>query len=45
MEWAIGGTIVMSLLSFAVYLYYQKNGQFDRSEDLKYQPLREDDDA
>lgn len=32
----------MGVAGFLVYLYYLRKGQFDSSEDVKYQMFRED---
>ena len=39
--WTIGGTLIFSGLSFIIYLYFQKKGQFKNQEEVKYQIFRE----
>lgn len=42
MIFMILGSLVMGILSFCVYLYYLKKGQFEDSEDVKYQLFRDE---
>lgn len=42
MLWFILGTSLMGLSGLFIYLYYLKKGQFDDSEDVKYQMFREE---
>lgn len=39
--WTIVGTSLFSLLSLAVYIFYQRRGQFDQQEEVKYQIFRD----
>lgn len=39
----IAATISFALAGVLVYIYYLKKGQFDDSEEVKYQVFREDD--
>lgn len=43
MFWYISSSIALGLAGLLVYLYYQRKGQFDDPEDVKYQMFREDD--
>lgn len=43
--WTISGTLVASLLSLVVYIYYLKNGQFEDEEETKYQLFHEDEES
>lgn len=42
MFWILISSLVASLAGLLGYLYYWKKGQFDDSEDVKYQMFRED---
>ena len=45
MMWYLVSSIAMALAGAFVYVYYLKKGQFDKSEDVKYQMLRNEDDS
>lgn len=40
--WMILGSFASGLVALGVYFYYQRQGQFENMEDVKYQILRED---
>lgn len=40
--WALAVSLLASLASLAVYIYYQRKGQFEDEESVKYQLFRED---
>lgn len=42
MVFAILSTLGLGLAGLAVFLFYQRKGQFDDVEDVKYQMFRED---
>ena len=42
MVFAILSTLGLGLAGLAVFLYYQRQGQFDDAEEAKYQIFRED---
>ena len=42
MFWALGMTICFALSSITVYLYFLKKGQFEESEEVKYQLFHDD---
>lgn len=42
MVFAILSTLGLGMVGLAVFLYYQRQGQFDDVEDVKYQMFRED---
>ncbi|CDR34435.1 cbb3-type cytochrome oxidase assembly protein CcoS [Criblamydia sequanensis] len=37
-------SLALGLMSFIVYIFFLKKGQFDESEEVKYQMLRDTDD-
>ncbi len=42
MLWLIVSSIAFGLSGMLVYVYYMRKGQFDDTEDVKYQMFRED---
>jgi len=42
MLWYLTGTISLALASVIIYIYYLRKGQFDDSEDVKYQMFRDE---
>lgn len=42
MIWYLASTFAMALSGLLIYLYYLKKGQFEDSEDVKFQLFRED---
>lgn len=40
--WTIIGTFIAGLISFGVFIYYLKKGQFKDVEDTKYQIFRDE---
>lgn len=42
MIWFFGSTLMMALAGIVIYIYYFQKGQFEDSEDVKYQMFRED---
>lgn len=43
MFWYLVSSIAMGLAGILIYIYYMRKGQFDNSEDVKYQLFREED--
>jgi len=41
--WTIVGTLITSLSALMVYIYYHKRGQFEDSEEVKYQLFHDED--
>jgi nitrogen fixation-related uncharacterized protein len=41
--WTIVGSVLSGLMGLAVYIYYMRKGQFEDSEEVKYQMFREKD--
>lgn len=41
MLWMIVSSIALGLAALLVYIYYLKKGQFEDSEDVKYQIFRD----
>lgn len=42
MIWYLAPTFSFALAGMIIYIYYLRKGQFDDSEDVKYQMFRED---
>ena len=42
MLWYLTGTISLALAAVIIYIYYLRKGQFDDSEDVKYQMFRDE---
>jgi hypothetical protein len=42
MLWYIASSLAFALAGLAVYIYYMRRGQFEDSEEVKYQLFRED---
>jgi nitrogen fixation-related uncharacterized protein len=42
MIFAVVGTLIASLAWLGVYIYYHKKGQFEDSEEVKYQIFRDE---
>lgn len=42
MFWYIASSLALGIAGLLVYLYYQRKGQFDDLEDVKYQMFREE---
>lgn len=42
MIWILASTLIMALAGISVYIYYLRKGQFEDTEDVKYQMFRED---
>ena len=42
MFWYISSSIALGIAALFIYIYYLRKGQFDESEDVKYQMFRED---
>lgn len=40
--WFFASTLMMALAGILVYIYYFQKGQFEDSEDVKYQMFREE---
>lgn len=43
MLWYLFSSIAMGLSAVAIYIYYLRQGQFEDSEDVKYQMFRDED--
>jgi hypothetical protein len=42
MFWYLGTTFSFALAGMLIYIYYLRKGQFDNSEEVKYQMFREE---